>query len=121
MTSRHECKYWQYNIKYHYRHCRFCGRTQYDYGQVWKDQITLEQFVSHYSGLGGTDAMQLEKYDMTIYCGQFFEFNSYESWGMAIQVKIKDITYGPFTNLNNAMWNIDKKLQEIKDAGSRGT
>lgn len=114
--SRHECKYWQLNIKYHYRYCNFCGRTQYDYGDKWKDQVTLEQFVDKYS-------KKREFYDVIISTGEFFEYNAYESWGTKIQVTLiidptdlsKSQIYGPFPNLNCAMWNIDKKLEESKN------
>ena len=108
--SRHECKYWQLNLKYHYRYCSFCGRYQFDYGGVWKDRITLEQFINHFCKLGGNYTEDLNQYDVTIFCGQFFEYNSYESWGGAIKIQVGDKIYGPFPNLNCAMWNIDKEL-----------
>jgi len=112
MTSRHECKYWQLNLKYHYRHCRFCGRYQYDYGGVWKDQITFEQFINRFAKLGGTTVSEKEC-DIQIKAGAFFEFNSYEAWGAAIFVTINSIPYGPFTNLNHAMWNIETERNKI--------
>jgi hypothetical protein len=114
--TRHECKYWKLNIKYHYRHCEFCNRYQYDYGGVWKDEVKLNHFINHYCSLGSTSGERdINQYDVVIYCGQFFEYWAYEGWGQAIQVKIKDIIYGPFPNLNCAMWNIDKELEKTKN------
>lgn len=123
--TRHECRYWRYNVKYHYRYCEYCGRFQYDYGQVWKDRITLENFIHHFAKLGGTDGNDnnhnLENYDIVVYCAQFFEFNAYDSWGAAMLVKMNGIEYGPYPNLNSAMFDIDRKLKEAKISGSTGT
>jgi hypothetical protein len=95
-------------LRWHYRYCDFCGETQFDYGGKWTPERTFGYFIEHFSG-------KTESYDITILAGSLFEFRTYESWGSAFKVKLGDITYGPYSNFNEAEFDIENKLSKMRD------
>jgi|GEM_PF-3957454 len=109
--SRHDCKYWQNNLKYHYRQCGFCGRTQYNYTGEWKDEITSLHFLEKWMVMGGPDfEPQIE-----IIVGFPFEMFTVESWDTAFKIRFLKGPYagkefGPFENFNFADNTISKAL-----------
>lgn len=105
--SKHTCKYFNYNLKHHYRKCTYCGKIQYNYTGKWKDQLKGLYWLEKYLTQGGTDfTPQIE-----IQVGYPFEMFTIESWDVAFTIKIDGKVFGPFANFNQAEYLIGNKLK----------
>jgi len=104
--NRHECKYWENNLRWHYRKCNYCGRLQYNYGGEWKDEIKGLNFLDDYMACGSTDYSPQIEIDID----KPFEYGGhYESWNNFFRIKINGKWYGPFDNFNEAEYCLEKE------------
>lgn len=100
-AMRHECKYWKANLTHYYRRCDFCGRIQYNYQGVWKDEIKLERFCKTW--LPATQHSSDFSVLMQIDVAYPFEFNSYESWNTAFKVRFPPLEHQKPVELTTAV------------------
>lgn len=111
MPKHCEHWYWDVNPQYRYRRCKYCYLMQYNYTGKWVDEMGLGQFMSHWTPLDGHEHIPR----ITLTGCQLFEFQCYESWGVAFKVQIEDDEpLGPFHNLNQAHNALVKKYGEHK-------
>lgn len=111
-NSKHECKYWETNIRHYYRYCKYCRRKQYNYSGNWEDEIILPRFLGIWtSGMGGGcgDCTPYLRIDISFP----FEQWSHESWDTAYTItfmggKYAGQTFGPFRDFNQANVGLKK-------------
>lgn len=112
VVSKHNCKYWQNNLRHHYRRCGFCGRIQYNYTGEWKDELKSLNWLDEFMSLGSTSYEP----QITIDVGYPFEMYTIENWNVAFRIKIGEKWFGPFPNFNCAQNTLRKDSQP---SGSR--
>lgn len=123
--------YWDTNIRHRYRICKFCRLRQFYFDKKWEDELKIEHFLGRwFQEMDGSGVIEF-KY--------IFEYQCYESWGLAMWIifpenalhpwfygenyeYFKELIYhpfagkkfGPYHNFNQANYSLNQELEKIK-------